>query len=152
MRLFIRRPVYMYQLPSKNTIKFLNSKYHNYFGHEKLFYDFTDAILYNNTFFNSNGAVLEETIDERIFWDPVCICPLMHDFLLFSQEVTKRKQNIINNKINLDADFMHIDDAIDLTHAFGFYAFGHLFDTLQRLYPIQSLIHDNTNIKFIIQY
>jgi hypothetical protein len=137
-------------LPKKNTIKFLDSKNHNYFGHNKLFYEFHNVFMCNGILFDKDGVVLPETLDEHIFWKPNCICQFMRDNLILNEQVQIRRKEIINRhqKDIKSINFVDVESCIDLTHPFSFYAFGHLFDTLQRLYPIKSLIGPNT--KFIV--
>lgn len=139
------------KLPKRNTIKFLDSKNHNYFGHNKLFYKFHNVIMSDCILFDENGVVLPETLDEHIFWKPGCISKFMLDKNTLNEQTQIRRRDIKNKHEQAFkcSDFIDVENCIDLTHPFSFYAFGHLFDTLQRLYPIKSLICD-PNIKFIV--
>ena len=136
------------KLPKRNTIKFLESKNHNYFGHNKLSYEFHNVIMSNGILFDKDGVVLPETLDERIFWEPSCISRFMRDKKILNEQVQIRIRDIKNKHEQAFkcSDFIDVENCVDLTHPFSFYAFGHLFDTLQRLYPVRSQIRDpNTN-------
>jgi hypothetical protein len=139
------------KLPKRNTIKFLDSKNHDYFGHDKLSYEFHNMIMSNGILFDKDGVVLPETLDEHIFWNPSCISRFMHDKNILNKQVQIRRRDLKNKHEQAlkHSDFINVDNCVDLTHPFGFYAFGHLFDTLQRLYSIKSQIQD-PNIKFIV--
>jgi len=139
------------KLPKRNTIKFLESKNHNYFGHDKLSYEFHNVIMSNGILFDKDGVVLPETLDERIFWEPSCISRFMRDKNILNEHVQIRRRDIKNKHEQAFkcSDFIDVENCVDLTHPFGYYAFEHLFDTLQRLYPIKSQIQD-PNIKFIV--
>jgi len=141
-----------FNLPKKKSYSFLNCNRHNYFGHKKLAYSFNDIFMLDGIIFDKNQKVIESTLHEQIFWQPECICGYYKDDTLFNQEVSKRTGAILKkyNKESFNTDFTEVrDTCIDLTHPFGYYAFGHLFDTFQRLYPIRELLHDK-NIKFIV--
>jgi len=135
----------------KSTIKFLESKNHNYFGHNKLSYEFHNVIMSNGILFDKDGIILPETLDERIFWEPSCISRFVRDKNILDEQVQIRIRDIKNKHEQAFkcSDFIDVENCVDLTHTFGYYAFGHLFDTLQRLHPIKSHIQD-PNIKFIV--
>jgi predicted O-methyltransferase YrrM len=139
-------------LPNKKSYSFLNCKRHNYFGHKKLAYLFSDVFLLNNTILDKDKRVIESTLHEQIFWQPECICKYYNNDILFNQELAKRTEVILKRCDQKSSDTKFIDisnTCIDLTHPFGCYAFGHLFDTLQRLYPIRELLYQK-DIKFIV--
>lgn len=140
----------MNSLPKKNTIKFLDSKKHNYFNHKKLWYQFNNVFLSDGIFFNQEGDILLETLDEHIFWKPECICQFTKDESILNEQVLSRKKAIIEqHKIDItNMDFIDIEHCIDLTHPFSFYAFGHLFDSLQRIHAGKFLIRPKT--KFLV--
>jgi len=141
-----------FNLPKKKSYSFLDCNRHNYFGHEKLAYSFNDVFMLDGIIFDKNQKIIESTLHEQIFWKPECICEYYKNDILFNQEVSKRTGAILKryNKESFNTDFTEVrDTCIDLTHPFGYYAFGHLFDTFQRLYPIRELLHDK-NIKFIV--
>lgn len=138
----------MNYLPNKNTIKFLDSKNHNYFGHKQLLYQFNNVFLSEGIFFDKKGNVLSESLDEHIFWKPECICKFMKNESILNKQVLFRKKTITKQKINISMDFIDIEHCIDLTHPFNFYAFGHLFDSLQRIHAGKFLIRPKT--KFLV--
>lgn len=141
-----------FNLPNKKSYSFLNCKKHNYFGHKKLTYLFRDVFLLNGIILDKNKRVIESTLHEQIFWQPECICKYYKDDILFNQELAKRTEVILKrcDQKSSNTKFIDIPDTcIDLTHPFGYYAFGHLFDTLQRLYPTKELLYQK-NIKFIV--
>ena len=156
-----------YNLVEKNCINFLDSKYHNFYGHKNLKYNFKNILMINcffkqnyvSVFADINKTPLPQTLDELIFWLPTCICSFFKGNQL-ELEVKNRIEYINNTCVNKEIlDKLNLNggkqitklegEFIDLTHPFGFYAFGHLFDTLQRLFVFKEILN-NKNIKFII--
>ena len=83
-----------------------------------------------------------EASNEILYWQPSC----MNMGLTGAerdQEIKTRQERMRNDAaaINID-NLIRISgqkfEIISLMHSFGWYAYGHLFDTLQRLFPIET--------------
>jgi hypothetical protein len=84
---------------------------------------------------DNDGRIIKETLNEQLFWQPEII-----DYANFNiNERIDSYQKIVNE--NLIVNTLIIDSNVDciyLCHPFGWYAYGHLFDTLQRLYALRN--------------
>ena len=142
-------------IPTKNTIKLMGSHV-DFSKHKQYVYSFQNVqckTKNNITSFFYNNKIIEETLDEHIFWRPRYICrekcydPVSKSF--YKKEVERRKLLIQNNFDNFCCEQELFEDkAVDVTHSFGHYAFGHLFDSLQRLFHVKNEIKEK--IKFIV--
>lgn len=140
----------------KKTMSFVGSHL-DFYGHKKSLYEFENIqakTVKNMTVFFKEDNVLQETLDEHIFWRPKCIyrenC-FDHKNRTFSKtEVEKRKFLIQNNFCEYKTKIELFEkNIIDITHSFGHYAFGHLFDSLQRLYGLKDVIK-NKEVKLLV--
>ena len=98
----------------------------------------------------SNGDIVEDAIDEALYWQPRPF-PFQH---LRTDDIAKvlieERKNCLSGlkefyyKHYSDNVFIH-EEAIGiyLCHPFGFYAYGHLHDSLQRLYSVRHLPPDS---------
>lgn len=153
-------------MPTESCVNFINSKKHNFYGHNNLKYEIDDAIMLNGLGKNSNLSIvcdknkktINQTLDEHIFWNPDCICEYYKDENVLKKQIFSRYESLIDfckrkdifGKIDLNSNFENIEcECFDLTHSFGFYAYGHLFDTLQRLHVFKNILK-NKQIKFIV--
>jgi hypothetical protein len=80
--------------------------------------------------------------NEILFWQPSCMNMGLSDEKL-AEEVSARQNILCEDAAAIDIDnLIRISgknlEIIYLMHSFGWYAYGHLFDTLQRLFPIES--------------
>jgi hypothetical protein len=135
-------------LPENNCRLFLDGPY-NFYGHKTLFYEFDDVIFSKGFFCDEKIKPLAQTLDEHVFWNPKCISGLPIGEL--NKEANFRKKNIEKEVPSSISKVKYLQGQyIDLTHPFGRYAFGHIFDSLQRLFAIpESIISDKT-VKFLI--
>lgn len=124
-------------------------------------YRIEDCYLIGKTglLIDTNGQLIKEAIFDRGWYNTEeCISraeiekygPIRNE----KNPLLKKLQNYINNYIDnynpvkgnrFDSKFEYIN----LTHPFGFYAFGHIWDTLQKLYEIEK---KNVKAKPIINY
>ncbi len=103
------------------------------------------AKIHNAKIFNKYSMICDQSnnpiefcLNEFLFWQPSTL-RLATDV---SQEVENRKEKAFeyaknapkNNVITLNTD----NDYVYLMHSFGWYPYGHLFDCLQRLYPLRD--------------
>ncbi len=83
-----------------------------------------------------------EASNESIFWQPSCM-DLRLSGAELAREIRIRKERMRANAAAIDTNkLVRISgqefEAIYLMHSFGWYAYGHLFDTLQRLFSIEA--------------
>lgn len=133
---------------------FLHKKDYNFYGHNKLTYEFSDILSLNqknfNVFCDLKRTPLPETLDEHIFWRPECILRSYKTNNNIKQEIENRKLWIIETIKSIPQNATKLNGIyVDLTHSFGWYPYGHLFDTLQRLHAIKDIIQ-NKSIKFLV--
>lgn len=112
---------------------------------------------------SEQGRFVNETADEHIYWLPstmpsACMqeddrfTPLMVKERLNSLSFLANELKVIANRnakvVRLDDKFIYID----LTHPFGWYAFGHLHDSLQRLYSLHQFEEflEKGRVKFLV--
>jgi Glycosyltransferase 61 len=90
----------------------------------------TGAIL------NRQGEVQWDFLDEHIYWLPSTASPYKNQADIDSRKkaIEAMLPELSSSKI---IEIMSPHDHISLLHPFGWYAFGHLYDTLQKLYSLQ---------------
>ncbi len=103
-----------------------------------------------------DGQLIEACIDEALYWSP-----RPFPFQILQNEATSaaviderfhhlRLLSMLYQKYFGYQQIVHPPClAIYLCHPFGFYAFGHLHDTLQRLYPIREQLQ-HSDIRFVV--
>lgn len=143
------------EISTKNTTKLMGSHV-DFLKHKQYVYNFKNVqckTKNNITSFFYNNKIIEETLDEHIYWRPRCIArencydPVSKSF--DKKEVERRRLLIQNHFDNFHCkQELFEDELVDITHSFGHYAFGHLFDSLQRLFHIKNEIKEK--IKFIV--
>jgi len=105
---------------------------------------------------DGDGQLVEAGIDEVFYWSP-----RPFPFAILSNEaaaatlIEERLHHLrlLSMLYRKYFGYQHIAhpscQGIYLCHPFGFYAFGHLHDTLQRLYPIRDQLH-HPDIRFVV--
>lgn len=140
-----------------NNIHILHAKTkfdipYNFYGHKTLRYQFNNVKNKEGLYCDSDNKLLRETIDQHISWTPIYIGHLnITDALAKQQEIDKRI-SIITQRLEESISKEIIlcpGEYVDLIHPFHQYAFGHLFDTLQKLYSLDDIIK-KPNIKFLV--
>lgn len=126
------------------SVDFLESR-ENFSQHRERFYFLKNVSLKNtktlSVFFDSKDYLISETLDEHIYWQPFAMGRANQPY--HPAEINRRKQFLITAFSDFrPRHFLEVENAIDLTHSFGWYPFGHLFDSLQRLYSIRSFLGD----------
>lgn len=97
--------------------------------------------------FNQDGQLFEGGLDDFLFWIPTCIWRKSRDGN-FEAEATTRLEHV---RSHIDQEETKKDHQITQTynklvylcHPFGSYAYGHLFDTLLRLYTLDADSRNN---------
>lgn len=118
-------------------IKKANESTRNIIKNKSQIFELTDVIIYKKLglISDKNGKLISETCNEHVFWHPKIIDYSDQDAenrLKYFQEII---DNIdVKNKLIIDSNV----DCIYLVHPFEWYAYGHLFDTLQRLYNLKE--------------
>ena len=92
-----------------------------------------------------SGDIIIETCNENLLWNDGCIHRSKSP-LGYGPEALKRGlslQRVVRSRLNESRDKLEVSEpAIFLGHAFGWYAFGHLHDTFQRLFYCRDIIQD----------
>lgn len=92
-----------------------------------------------------SGDIIIETCNENLLWNDGCIHRSKSP-LGYGPEALKRGlslQRVVRSRLNESRDKLEVSEpAIFLGHAFGWYAFGHLHDTFQRLFYCEDIIQD----------
>jgi len=90
---------------------------------------------------NSSKELIRETCDEHCYWIPRALS-IANNVGVLQNEIDSRINYLREQVARLS--FVNIPayesdyEYVYLMHPFGWYAYGHLFDTLQRLFPIES--------------
>lgn len=98
-----------------------------------------------------NGELIPETLDEQLYWYPH-VLSMQGGSAQVAQDVSNRK-NILcelnSHYLNSNSCDLDIGQAsIWLAHSHGWYPYGHLHDSLSRLFRIRHLLKDE-NITFL---
>lgn len=130
---------------------FLSSKL-NFVGADKLGYLFSDVYIDTET-----GAVLNKdleledmSLNEILYWNDIIPRNTLLDSTLLKECLWEKKAALREkiaqiSEMDLESAF-HFganDQVIYMLHAFGWYPYGHLHDSLQRLFPWRD-IHFNS--------
>ena len=100
---------------------------------------------------DQHGTIIPETLDEQLYWNPK---PLKLDGTQeeVESEIEYRKKllNSYSNDYISDAiSLIEIDgECVWLGHSHGWYPYGHLHDSLSRLFGIRNLL-ENKNLTFL---
>lgn len=84
---------------------------------------------------DANRKIIPETTNEHIFWQPKII---NYNKLDVDERLKFFQEEINNGNIKKTIQLNSEIDFIYLCHPFEWYAYGHLFDTLQRLYQLSN--------------
>lgn len=124
---------------------------YNFYGHNILKYYFENVKLKNGLYCDNSDNLIQKTLNEHIAWTSGYIARTPLDRQ--TEEINKRKELLRDqsNTGNSNRDIRVCKGKyVDLIHPFDAYAFGHLFDTLQKLYPLRELLSDSS-IKFLVK-
>ncbi len=109
---------------------------------------YEDVILDGQTgiLIDSTGKLIKEQADEALFWLPTTLSRSLRagstkefeetrrtDFLKTRAQILHAERNALSR---LDTDINYIY----MMHPFGFFAFGHFFDSIQRLYQSLQIV------------
>jgi hypothetical protein len=90
---------------------------------------------------NENMDLIENLHDEHIYWEGGAMS-FHKDTITNSMNATSRlnhlREKVSQLKLSKFVAFNSNTAFVYLMHPFGWYAYGHLFDTLQRLYSLQT--------------
>lgn len=124
---------------------------YNFYGHYILKYYFKNIKIKNGLYCDDTYQLIRETLDEHIAWTPSYIA---RTDLKEQKEQVDSRLEILKNQVNANGGSVEIVNCdgkyIDLIHPFESYAFGHLFDSFQKLYPLRELLNDKA-IKFLVK-
>jgi len=111
---------------------------------------FNAQIVGSSAIIAIDARLAEETINEHLYWipttlsskwvlekrfDPRIVDERVKALSYYVEKMCKRSLQG-NYELQLANDVLYID----LTHPFGWYAFGHLHDSLQRLFNVQDIV------------
>ncbi|WP_133468415.1 glycosyltransferase 61 family protein [Paraglaciecola marina] len=119
------------------------------------FFVFENVIVDRKTgvILNSNFAPILETLDEMLFWNPTLNLGILGCNKLFEDAISRKLDKLLDN-INeiregyLDKPFT-LDSNINyiyLMHAFGWYPYGHLHDSIQRAFWFRDNLENTVAI------
>jgi len=127
-----------------NTTEFLKSN-RNLTKLNKLSYELSDVVVdtKNGLIINSDGEVNFELAYEALYWGPPIQGHIFNDEALLIKEIAKRYNKLCTDtKENLKySDLQYLEDGheyIYLLHAVGWYPYGHLHDSLNRLFSLKD--------------
>lgn len=110
---------------------------------------------------DASGLIVNETVDEHIYWLPKAMhvrwmrdrrfdSKIIEERIAFIQYHATELRNMAMKSKSvrvLDSSYHYVD----LTHPFGWYAFGHLHDSLQRLFNIRDWLQGKSDtVRFIL--
>lgn len=147
---------------------FLKSPY-NFFDHTESHIRYNDSILLSGLHIDNKlglsrpltliykeyGQAAIESNDENIFWLPSPISPLVNDAKALASEVNKRIEALQliysdNTPNSATVNAITAQEAISLVHPFRWYAFGHLHDSLSKLFRVKDLNINRSEVKYIV--
>jgi len=124
---------------------------YNFYGHNILKYYFKNVKIKNGVYCDSSNKVIRKTLDEHIAWTSGYIARTPQG--IQSEEISNRLK-IIEEQSGVVGPLSTSQECpgiyVDLIHPFNAYAFGHLFDTLQKLYPLKDILSD-PSVKFLVK-
>lgn len=96
-----------------------------------------------------------ETNDENLFWIPSPITKYAYNKVSLSNEVACRMKTLndvyTEAKLKLEPiSSLSVLEGINLVHPFRWYAYGHLHDSLTRLYNMKDLCYDKDKIMYVV--
>lgn len=147
---------------------FLGSVF-NFFEHKSSYRVYTDSVIHSglpidnslglcnplSLIFEQSGRPAMETNDENIFWLPFPITGFSKDKDALTAEVKKRVA--VLQAIYTDLSYWRtssgapsVGEAINLIHPFRWYAYGHLHDSLTKLFSIREQDINRDNIVYLV--
>jgi hypothetical protein len=105
--------------------------------------------------YKNNGCPALDSNDENIFSIPRPITNLANDKFALATEVENRIKilsvlyKLAPSIIDIEPEFL-IAEAINLVHPFRWYVFGHLHDSLAKLYNVKPIEYCRENVRYII--
>ena len=138
---------------------YLSNDRYNLNGDREHVHEFSNVLMLNqiqkrlSVICKDEMTIAQETMNEHLFWNPQCI----FRYYLKSEEPEDIRNEIQRRRSSIEESLKHAPKKsvrlegtyIDLTHTFGMYVYGHMFDTLRRLYCIQDIVKD-PSVKFIV--
>ena len=140
------------------NIDFLNSN-QNLFSHIQKNYVFDNVTVSTKTgpyrslplLSNPQGSIIPETLDEPLYWHPSPL-PLGRAQVEVEADIEFRKKlfkSYYDEHQLSSSKCLEIDSkCVWLGHSHGWYPYGHLHDSLSRLFGIRNLLED-TNLTFL---
>ena len=131
---------------------FFNSAW-NFSGISEDSYSFDNVYVHpkSGAIFDAKFEPIFDVLYEVLYWNPAIRKEIMNDKDLLEKELAERKhkisqmscelrEEITRSIANKDISRFALDgEFVYLLHPFGWYAYGHLHDTLMRLYPLREL-------------
>jgi hypothetical protein len=134
----------------------------NFFDSSDQCYVFKNVLLDGSTGIvaNLDGSLIEKGLDEIFYWLPSCMGLMPGEVFTDKNKLIKaietRKQihsnraKLIQHKAESEGTFFLSGNNIYLVHPFGFYAYGHLHDSLQRLFNLEAERESMANSRYLI--
>lgn len=131
----------------------------NFFDSCARTYEYTGVLLDGKTGIvaNMDGTLVPKGLDEVFYWLPSCIPgEVFKDSNKLQGEIDSRQHlhsiraREIMQKAEVDGAHILADRNIYLTHPFGWYPYGHLLDSLQRLFSLDSVEKDATDTFYLV--
>lgn len=135
------------------AIDFISSHW-NFTGVDKLYYCLEDVYLETKT-----GLVFDRNMDsifslcyESLFWGPAIPAKNFQNQALLSESLCRKyvkiheQQESLKKEIKNGGELDDIGESIYLLHPFGWYAYGHLHDSLMRLFSLPENVATTANL------
>lgn len=127
-------------------------------GYEELF---NVKIVGPQAFYLEGNSLIKEVADEQIYWLPTTLSSKWLIDRKFDAKIVNERAKFLEYQARESHRLLTKHKAItvldenniyvDLTHPFGWYAFGHLHDSLQRVFNVKDFVLDNKNkVKFLV--
>lgn len=131
------------------AIDFISSHW-NFTGVDKLYYELEDIYIETTTGFvyDSSYQPIFKLYYESLFWGPAIPAKNFQAPHLLHESLCKKYIKVAKHADDLRAQLENtgkiktIDEAVYLLHPFGWYAYGHLHDSLMRLFSLPESIRD----------
>lgn len=126
--------------------KFIDSKW-NFTGVTELYslYECVYVETQTGFIFDSNCKPIFETLFEPLFWNPAIPArtfnniPEMHELLCNKYLKVAKHGEELADVLEQDKRLDRLEESVYLLHPFGWYAYGHLHDSLMRLYSMPEI-------------
>jgi capsular polysaccharide biosynthesis protein len=125
------------------AVDFLSSHW-NFTGVDKLYYEFENIYVETKTgfVFNEKAEPIFKLYYESLFWGPAIPAinfqfpALLHEALCKKYVKVDKHSEELKELLVEKKEITSLDEAIYLLHPFGWYAYGHLHDSLLRLFSM----------------